>query len=472
MDSEIQKIISNIQNILLIKKYDDLKVVLEKDNINKNEIKKYANKRNKLLNLIKDSEKEKNIFFKSREKFKNLDSELEKSLFDVFTDDENFYKLYLDINNNSIKDKNIYKNIVFGKKNWTKLIYKYDSTYNQSNNEINEKIKNLPELYLKMETNGNLLIYFYYPTPSLKLFLYLLTILFNEVYLIGRNIIFCKKFKNLINDLKTITEIIQNNYIYKFNKKIDYKYIDDYFKPLLEYDIYVKNLLLYHNNKELYLSNELNIINFIKSLRLNKSDKIKKIVEEKIKDINNYSRKGDIKKVDVKLLKNTIEKEDTYNNNFLLNNIIDNDFKDLTLIGENNYLYNYVLNNKKINLTIIKNETSKLNNFNKILGIKDKKSKNIKIIKNNNSENILTKYFCDKKEIECIIINDIFENNTFNTLLLLVLLVEKILIKNGLIFIFNTQFNEINKCINHIENSVKSLKKINNTGNVIIFKKN
>ncbi len=460
--------------MLSIKKYDNIEIKLEKNKVIKNELEKYGIQRNKLIEKIKNKKDTKNVFFKSRQKFSLLNDEIEKTYFDIFTNDEKYHKFYKDDFDD--KDKNKYKNIALKSKHWIGRLY--DSTYEQSEDSLKSLMKVLPNVFNNLQSNGNLLLYFYYPVPNLKLFLYLLTLYFNEVYIVGKNIIFCRDYINNIENINKLKDIIKNDYNYSIilpnSKKLEYKYIDTYFKYWLLYDIYWHLILYYDDNdKKIFLLNELNFINAIRKLRLNKSKYIEKTITKKIKDIDSYTKEGKINKKDNNFFKDVLKYDNTYENNFIVKNIEKKKSNNIILIGENNFIYNYVLKNKKIKMIIINNtKNNKKDEFEKLLNIKDEKStENIKITKKNPND-VLFENLYKKNNIDCFIINQIItKENEYNELLLNIQLMEKILDKNGIIIILNTQFKEINNCILELENKHNLLKKIDAIGSICVFKK-
>ncbi len=417
----------------LKKELEKLQYILKVDNINKEDIiintqknddiiKKYFNnyfiKRDDLLKKIKENKNSEESILKARDETGKI--KIYNSLFKIFTGKDTYKYINLDENNNSKNLNDLYYNFFFAS-DFSKISDLYNKSELYVYDCYKKLINNLPELYLHLNKNGNSLFMYVYPSYDIINFILLCTLLFDEVYLLHRYMIFCRKFKNDIKKLKIITDIIQNNYKFevKNNKKNSEK-IFYYLKNHIIIDYEFKSKLILNKNKELYSYYFQGFIIFIQNIGLNSIDFIKKDLKS-------------IQKIIPK--KNKIK---TYDENYFIDLLNKNKVKNILSIGIID------INIDNINKKIIKIDNKKIN-----------------MIIN------LNKLFENKYKFDCIFLNNI---NNFNDLLFYAIFLEKLLSKNSLLIINNAHFEEINKCIIHIEETMENYKKIDSPANYAIFK--
>jgi hypothetical protein len=264
----LDKLLINIYPIYKLKKIDDLKIEFNKKELsitNNNEFDIYFKKRDNIIKILEEENKNKSLYEKIISVY-HLDR---NSLFKIFTGYEDYH--YIDFEENKISKNNLlYKNILIStKRKVDKFLPYYFNTKLYVDDCLKKQINILTSLYLNLEKDGNVIFYYCYPSYEYIKFYYLCNILFEEVYLLFRNIIVCKKFKNDIINLKYLTEIIQNNYQYTFSKKIDNKKIFDFLKMHIEYDLLIKKMLIINKNKDIYDLYWLNLYNALNVLGLN-----------------------------------------------------------------------------------------------------------------------------------------------------------------------------------------------------------
>ncbi len=428
MNKNFEKELENLQFILKINNINENDIKLNSEKNNENILlyyKDYFKKRDKLIIQIKESKEKQNSLIEIR-KLGNID--VYGPLFKIFTENKEYKSFNIEKNENLIKNnnfKNLYKNIFF-KDDYSSIPHLYNKAELYVKECYKKLMNNLPELYLNLEQNGNVIFTFVNQSYDIIKFLYLCSLLFEEVYLIHRYLIFCRNFKNDIKHLKIITDIIQNDYNFYLSENIDIKNIFDYLKNHFTIDYKLKYELSIESKNQLYKLKYKKYfeyyINFIKSLGLNMIPSIKK----NIKLID--------KKININLKSDKII---TYDDNFFKELLEKKNIKNILSLGDFN-----IIKNIKFNINEINNQKNIINHLNKLL--------------------------FEKKKFDCIFFDNI---NDYNNLLFYTIFSENILNNKGLLIINNAHFYDINKCIIHIKNTIKIYKKLNGPSNYAIFQK-
>ncbi len=384
-------------------------------------------KRDDLLKKIKENKNSQEGILKARNTTRKIN--IYNSLFKIFTNKDNYDLIDIDKNNNLIKNKltNIqYENLLL-KQDLTKI----SNLYNKSELYINDCYKklmnNLPELYLHLQEKGNVIFIYVNPSYDIIKFILLCTILFEEVYLIHRYMIFCKKFKNDIKYLKMITDINQNNYKFNLSEKIKLDKIFEYLKIHIELDYNFKYELVIKRNKDLYSQYFQNYLNFINQLGLNTINDVKK----------------NIKKIKKLVKDKEVQKEiTTYDEKYLIKLLNKYKVQKILFIGDD---------------------------FKKILNQNNNQTNILDITTLNKEDDIMIKlntFLAQKLKFDAIYLENI---NNFNDLLFYIMFSEKLLNKDKLLIINNAHFNDINKCMEHVNNTLESYKKISGPSNYAYY---
>ncbi len=435
--NKINKMLEKIYPIYKIKKIEDLKIILKKDNDIKifNSFKKIYVERDNIITKLEENKNsrlyqtiisgpslEPNVLFKI---FTNNEEYLS---LDYVKNDVNIFKLNGKLNHNikltAIREKNKYLPYYFNSLLYVDFLYKKIIDY-------------LPNLFLTLETNGNVLIYYLYPSYNMIKLYYLCSILFEEVYLIFRNAIICKKFKNNIHLLKYITDIIQNNYEFTFSENINFDPIFSYLKYHLKYDLFFKYQLIIKKRIEIYNIYWYSLSNLFREIGYNIPNKNISYIEK---------------------IKNKKKIKEFYYDNYFLKKMFNNiNSASILSIG----YFEEIDNIKKTNFKILYllNKLDKQNKINK---------GNYMISNKTDKTELLIDLYNKKNIFDYVFIYDKFD---YNYIIYYFMFIDKILNKNGNIIIINAHFDEINKSILHIQKTIKNYKKINSPANIAIFKK-
>ncbi len=421
MNNNLIKKLEEVQYILKIENIKDEDILINSGKNEKNieeYFKNYFIKRDELLKTIKKNKNSQESILKLRNETRKID--IYNSLFKIFTNNENYNIIDFSKNN---EQKNIYENIL-SKEDTTKISNLYNKSELYVYDNYKKLMENIPLVYLNLKNNGNIIFLFVHPSYEIIKFIYLCSLLFEEVYIIHKYLILCKNFKNDIKYLKTITNINQNDNKFNLSEKVKLDKIFKYLKIHLELDYNFKYELIIKKNKELYLEYFKTYLDFIKNLGLNTILYIKKKLKPIEKLINDKQKK----------------KIKTYDDLFIKNLLNKYKIKNILIIGD----YNIDINNS----------------------IKNKQRDIIKIKKEEDVQSKLNKLLFNKNMFDLIFLDNI---NDFNNLLFYSIFSKKLLNKNKLLIINNAHFNEINKCIIHINNTIKTYKKINAPSNYAIF---
>ena len=442
---EVDYMLDKIYPIYQISQIDNLEVVLDTKMNLKHEM---------LIGEFREIYKERDEIIRNLEKNKNLSTYEQilkgfkdvktENLFKTFTGDEKFHYININLFKNEEQsnfeiDNNLYHNIKFSS---IRPKNKYLPYYFEGEKYVDfyykKLIDNFPRLFINLETDGNAIFHYVYPSYKMIKTYYLLTILFEEVYLLFRNIIICKKFKNDIKHLKYITEIIQNNYEFSFSKDVPMDSIFDYLKYHIQYDLYFKYQLIIKKNNKIYKLYNQTISHLTKEMHI---------------EMVNNKKNDKISLINMKF----------NNKSFLKNSYLNQLFKtkknQVLSIGFSNDIYQYKkLVDPKIKLCFLLNEL----NLNR--NIED--AEILKINKNDIFDPLI-QLFNKKKKFDHVFINIILD---YNDMLYYTMIIKKILNKNGYLIIKNAHFNEINQFVIHIEKTMKDFKRTMNLGNIVIFK--
>ncbi len=428
----------------LIKELGEVQYLLKIDNINEEDIiinngkndtkiEKYFmetfKKRDDLLKKIKENKNSQEGILKARNTTRKI--KIYNSLFKIFTNKDNYDLIDIDKNNNFIKNKlsNIqYENLLI-KPDLTKI----SNLYNKSELNIYDCYKklmnNLPELYLHLKENGNVIFIYVNPSYDALKFIFLCSILFEEVYLIHRYMIFCKNFKNDIKHLKIITDINQNDYKFYLSEKIKLDKIFEYLKIHIKLDYNFKYELVVKRKKDLYSQYFYNYLNFINQLGLDTIHNIKKNIKRIEKLVKNKEKKN-------------LEEITTYDEKYLIKLLNKYKVQKILFIGDD---------------------------FKKILNQNNNQTNILDITTLNKEDDVMIKlntFLAQKLKFDTIYLENI---NDFNDLLFYIMFSEKLLNKDKLLIINNAHFNDINKCMEHVNNTLESYKKIDGPANYAYY---
>lgn len=200
MEKSIIEKVTRVKNIFKMPKNNNLKITFEKTYQEEPFQKELDQRVNLLKNLDKNPLKEKiNEILKNN---LSIDVEINKHIFKDFTNNEEYInKKYEDL----YKDNKKYNNI-FYIKSISKNIYNYQKKnilkyQNIINRDLLQFILNL---YKNLNKNGSIIFYISIPNINLINIIYYLSILFEEVFIINKFIVFCKSFKKDIKEIDTI----------------------------------------------------------------------------------------------------------------------------------------------------------------------------------------------------------------------------------------------------------------------------
>lgn len=399
-----------------------------------------------------------------------LTDEIQKSR-KIYSNDKIFYVFtnkydyeIINSNDNINYDKNNFFNVQIGYKNKTNIVEK-KNIKNDCNNSYISYINILSKLYQILDENGNILFIMNYPSNKYIYFIYLLSLLFEEVYILDRWGIFAKKFKKKMEFIKQIIQIKNNNYDFQCINMKKYKELILFLKKHMVLDIFIRNILLkdknqFHKLRNFFVIlerketgfnltpehiNEIkNIIHFFLKTNLNNKESIRKVfiqtpdinILEKIIDKNQYKKGLEIGFIyglkSISLLENR---------DINLKSIVTEDIVSKNVI-------------KIMNKMIIKNKKNDLNSYHRIY----KESKYI----------VLSEFLEKKEKFNFIIIQD---KNLFDDVLFNFTFGNQLLEENGIIVIMNAQFNPVQLCIQYIEKNMLFYEKIESTATMVIFKK-
>ncbi len=396
--------------------------------------------------------------------------DFKKNIFKALTGEESFELI-------EIKDNNL-KSIfsIFNKPNNKKhknLSYRYIN--NTARNNLTKyynprfkfQINTLLLNYNNLEKNGNVIISIQWFLSKFIDFLYLASLLFEEVYIIGKGIALLKNFKNDSKYINLLLEIIKNNYSFIVKNKKNENSLISFLKKNYLYDLYFKKQIIENKKKELYL--KYIYIFYIKyilyfNLEIYSFEKYYKNINKIIKNISNDNFNLTIKNKDIiEIFSNEY--------NIILNLIKKNNLINCLEVGSNFiFLQNLVNDLSLIDLTIIKSIKNK-----KIFGINYSQQKTFN--KKNNCKlkiinitplNFYNEKYQKKNKFDFIFLNDKFN---FDFVLFFFIYSDKILNINGYIVINNSHLNSVSYCIKYIEKNINSYQKIGNHSTITIFKK-
>ncbi len=306
-------------------------------------------------------------------------------------------------------------------------------------------------LYKYLETNGNIIISIQYFLSKFINIIYLGSLLFEEVYILGRGTAFFKNFKNDPKYINLLLDIIKNNYNFKVENKKNESELIILTKKYIILDLYFKKKLILNNNKKLY--EKYMYINYTKDLLTIGIQNFKKSNYPDILKINN---KNDSKKLVFNIFNNEYK--------ILLNLIKKNNCTNCLEIGNKiNFLKNIVIDLINTNLTFV--SSSKIKSENNNL---NKKYNKKYILYYGNTLNIYNQFYKNNYKFDFIFLNDKY---TFDFILFYFIYSDKILKKDGLIVINNSHLNSVSYCVKYIEFNLKNYKKIGFYSTFTVFKK-
>ena len=393
-------------------------------------------------------------------------------IFHSFTNDERHKKIYTNPNEKNIisifekmTDKKKYKNIIYIFDNnliSTNSIHYYNHKYISV-------IMSFLFIYKTLQTNGNLLI------PSQLFFsklidiIYLGTLLFNEVYIVNKSNVLLKGFKNEIQYIDLLKNIIKNNYHFKIDNKKNEKEVIQYFQQQSEIDLYFKEKFIINNKYQLYLYYK--YISYVKYLYYFEIEEdVKKKFYHDLTQIYKKINKTIHYKKDDKYIQTQISQIYQHNYHILLHLIQKYKLKQcLQLCGTTNLLSNIINDISNIHLTSIQPKEKKTNKklikiMNPVISKKIKKH-DIMYVSPLHGYHTL---YQNQKKFDFIFINDKYD---YDFILFYFVYSDKLLNKNGFIVINNSHFNEVSQCVKHIELHFKNYKKIGFHSTMTIFKK-
>jgi hypothetical protein len=286
----IQKVLK-VKNIFKMPENKNMKITFEKT-YQEEPFQKELEQRVQLLKeLEKNPQKDKiNQILKNN---LSIDNFL-KNIFKKFTNNEKYFTIKY--NNNKANYKKNYNNIYYTGLSTFDLYNKQKKNIIKYQDFIIEDLFNfLLYLYKSLNEGGSFLFLISIPNLNIINFIYYLSLLFEEVYIINKFIVFCKSLKKKNEDIITIKNIIKNNYIFNIEPKNYYKKIIKYFKDLIKIDYYYKKKLMIENKFKTYIYYYYTYnMNIIKTLKINDYNNIKKNYEinlkNKIKIVNNINK--------------------------------------------------------------------------------------------------------------------------------------------------------------------------------------
>ncbi len=388
------------------------------------------------------------LAFSSDKKFEEIQitDELIKNIFEIFKKD------------NKIKYKNInYYNPI-------NTAYSDSKKYYENRYKLN--LLSLLLIYKNLEQGGNIIMSLQWLISKFVNIVYLSTLLFEEVYIIGKGVVICKNFKNDIKYINILFDIIKKNYNFSVENKINEKEIIFYLKQSFFYDLYFKKKLIIDKKKQLYLSfTYIQDIKFLKKFSIDKIElenmilNLKKTYQKLIKPFNFDNKKNKNKNKNV-LIKDIFNKD----YELILNIIKKYDLKRCLEVG---FVYNFLTNiiNDKKDVFLTSINTLKNNKLNTPL--KNLNDKRFKLL-NDSVLNVYNKLYENHEKFDFILINDKYN---FDFILFYFIYSDKILNKDGFIVINNSHLNPVSYCIKYIELNFPSYKKIGLHPTITFLKK-
>ena len=394
-------------------------------------------------------------------------------IFHSFTNDEIHKKIH--INPNEKKIISIFEKMS-DKKKYKNMIYIFDNnlistdSIHYYNHKYISVIMSFLFIYKTLQTNGNLLI------PSQLFFsklidiIYLGTLLFNEVYIVNKSNVLLKGFKNDIQYIDLLKNIIKNNYHFKIDNKKNEKEVIHYFQQQSEIDLYFKEKFIINNKYQLYLYYK--YISYIKYLYYFEIEEdVKKKFYHDLTQIYKKINKTIHYKKDDKYIQTQISQIYQHNYHILLHLIQKYKLKQcLQLCGTTNLLSNIINDISNIHLISIQPKEKKTNQkltkiMNPMMISKKVKKHDIMYVSPLHGYHTL---YQNQKKFDFIFINDKYD---YDFILFYFVYSDKLLNKNGFIIINNSHFNEVSQCVKHIELHFKNYKKIGFHSTITIFKK-
>ncbi len=463
----------NEEEKIKIKEFCELSQILKIRNDEKDPVRVVIHStKNKINNVLKKNDNfqkyidelvvlTNHIHDSSREvmKHSNYNINFLELLFIAFTNQKEYEKI-------EVKEKDIQNIFTFFKKKgkkYSSVTYYYfdENVYKNSSKYYNQKyityVQSLLMIYNNLQKGGTLILSLQWLVSKFIDILYLSTLLFEEVYLVGRGILVCKNFKEDITYINTLLNIIKNNCHFSIENKKNEKEIIQNIKKKIIIDLYFKKKLIENDNKILYLTYM--YYNYLKYSYnfVNQREKIK----EYQKNLTNQFTSI------IKLYENKKEVYNINNENQVLY-IFNEDYKILNnLIKENkllkclevgcivNYLSKIVYEKEDIYLTTIQPNKNKINHKRHI-------------ILNKTPLECYNQFFEKKEKFDFIFLNDKYN---FDFVLFFFIYSDKILEKDGFIVINNSHLNSVSYCVKYIELNFKSYKKIGFHPTLTIFKK-
>ena len=395
------------------------------------------------IQLIKDIDtlEDKNDIYKT---FRKIDiiKYWANLIFNNFTNNSKYEYISIeDIKNNKKIEEvdNIYYGLVE---------HSYDKEKNMKNKKyfINLIIQSILYSYQNLKKNGSCVFLISIPNIFMINILYFLTFIFEDVFIIDKFLVFCKKFKKNNEYINNIHNIEKNDYIFQIKPKLKFDKFIKYLKDLIKIDYYYKKKLVYENKYKLYIY-------------------YKFVCKIYIYDTINYSSsinsnifKNELKDIFTKLYLTTDSDIFQYKDN----NIYINEFKNINYIKDKLKIIDQLSYEKKfINIFIKKHHIHKCLN----IGNEYFSQNNIQIYDIHINKNII---FKDLNTLyDCIIINTI---KNINQIYINIQKNDKILKKNGYIIIINTHLFKIEKYLKIFEQS-KYIKLDNIPNTITIYKK-
>lgn len=318
-----------VKNIFKMPENENMKITFEKT-YQEEPFQKELDQRVQLLKDIDKNNKKEKI-----NKVLNLMQSLygfEKYLFKIFTDNEE-YKLIttndIFINKKKEQKKINYENIYYGFE-----LKKNSSFYKNQKNNI-KKYQNLNVFYIissilysynYLNKNGSCLYKISIPDIHIINTLYYLNFIFEEVYIIDKFIVFCRKFKKDINQIENIKNIIKNNYEFIIKYKKNEKKLINYLQNIIKLNTFYKKKLIFNHSYKLYIFyTYISIFYSIYNSKnyLNKKNYSKNIIKKNLKSlfINKIYK---LKNNNLNFLNINLENKIIINNNLYINEIINN----------------------------------------------------------------------------------------------------------------------------------------------------
>lgn len=316
VEKDIIRKITKVDNIFKIPTSSNMEILFD---VNENEVEepfqKEIKERSELMKIL-EKEDNKNYIY-TIIKNKRIIDYYQKIIFKMLSGDDNYKQIFINnYNKNDIKKyNNIYftsfKNIEGQYKMMSNSMTKYyDST-------IFKLFECLKLSYKNLNKGGSCLFNISIPNINIINFIYFLTFLFDEVYILNKFIIFSKGFKNDIGYYENINKIIKNNYNFNIIHKKDEKKLIKYFKNLIKINTYYKKKLIINKDINSYIfyefCSDFNLLLEVGSIYHKEQTYIKKYLQQIFK--KQYSNK-------INLINNN--NNDIYINNFYSMKMLEN----------------------------------------------------------------------------------------------------------------------------------------------------